>query len=87
MNKLELMDLPDSVQLKAADCLMRFMEVSESGKWVEEAKLISAAFLAMYESTEVKVTIQGAVTVTDTDLAGVVLSKLPGSSLYPRSQI
>lgn len=65
MSKVKFIDLPEGVQVIAADMLKQQMECVVNGEWCAEATRIANAFLAMYASSEEEVTIQGAVTIVD----------------------
>ncbi|HCR2010166.1 TPA: hypothetical protein ONC52_001988 [Enterobacter asburiae] len=52
MSKVEFRDLPECVQLVAANLLRQQMEIDDTEKWGATAQKISAAFLKMYESND-----------------------------------
>ncbi len=57
MSKVEFRDLPECVQLVAANLLRQQMESDDTETWGATAQKISAAFLTMYVSND-DVTIQ-----------------------------
>lgn len=81
MSKLELFELPESVQVIAADMLKQQMNLVSNGEWCAEAKRIANAFLALYESTDVEVKIQGAVTISKDDIESAIAQKFPGNKV------
>lgn len=77
MSKVEFIDLPEGVQLKAIECLVIMMQSVEKDRWNREASDISAAFLSMYESSA-DVTIEGKLTFTKEQLDAAFKQQSPG---------
>ncbi|HHK4128779.1 TPA: hypothetical protein ACQTWV_000394 [Enterobacter roggenkampii] len=58
MNKLEFSDLPESVQIIAAEILKQQMNCCGQSEWPGEAKRIAKAFLALYEGTDTDIKLE-----------------------------
>ena len=68
MNKLEFSDLPESVQIIAAEILKQQMNCCGQSEWPGEAKRIAKAFLALYEGTDTDIKLEVMSTFTQEQL-------------------
>lgn len=78
MSKVKFIDLPEGVQIMAADMLKQQMECVVNGEWCAEATRIANAFLSMYESSAADVTIEGKLTFTKEQLDAAFKHQSPG---------
>lgn len=71
MNKLEFCELPESVQIIAAEVLKQQMNCCGQSEWAGEAKRIAKAFLAMYECADADIKLEVTPLFTQEQLDGL----------------
>ena len=84
MNKLEFCELPESVQIIAAETLKQQMNCCGQSEWSGEAKGIAKAFLALYEGTDadIKLEVRSTFTQEQLDALREYVNRQPASKIH-----
>lgn len=84
MNKLDFSDLPESVQIIAAEMLKQQMSCCGQSEWSGEAKRIAKAFLAMYgcADADIKLEVTPSFTQEQLDALREYCNRHPSSKIH-----